>query len=71
MLYIIYEIKPNIVMSNLDFLEKIHRIYDKLIERLKKLSNNKFIIGAKRKEIFDNADKGLQIFIMKNDSKEN
>ena len=71
MLYIIYEIKPNLLMSNLDFLEKIHRIYDKLIERLKKLSNNKFIIGAKRKEIFDNADKGLQIFIMKNDSKEN
>ena len=71
MLYIIYEIKPNILMSNLDFLEKIHRIYDKLIERLKKLSNSKFIIGAKRKEIFDNADKGLQIFIMKNDSKEN
>ena len=57
-------------MSNLDFLEKIHRIYDKLIERLKKLSSNKFIIGSKRKEIFDNADKGLQIFIMKNDSKE-
>lgn len=69
MLYIIYEIKPNILMSNLDFLEKIHRIYDKLIERLKKLSNNKFIIGAKRKEISDNVDKGLQIFIMKNDSK--
>ena len=58
-------------MSNLDFLEKIHRIYGKLRERIKKLSDDKFILGAKRREISDDSDKGLQIFIMKNDSKEN